>query len=86
MVEMFRFLSVSMLFLLSVVSFGVVVRSQPVKTSRPSFVVVDLDGNGQVSLQEAQKSGISKGVFVRADLDRNGYLTIDEYEQINSIS
>ena len=53
--------------------------------SRTEFTVINLDGNGQISHQEASKEGISEPVFRRADLDRSGFLTFDEHQRINSI-
>ena len=54
--------------------------------SKPAFTVVDLDGNGHISLQEANQAGMSEPAFRRADLDKSGFITFDEYKKMNSVA
>jgi hypothetical protein len=51
------------------------------KTKPPpnSFVSADINKDGQVSREEAQKAGISNLSFDAADKDKNGRLNLSEW-------
>ena len=59
---------------------------QASESNKPSFRVVDIDGNGQISLQEAGKVGINEQTFKRADVDNSGFLSVDEYQALQNIA
>lgn len=60
--------------------------SQTSESNKPAFRVVDIDGNGQTSLQEAGKVGINEQTFKRADVDNSRFLTIVEYQSLQNIA
>jgi hypothetical protein len=60
--------------------------SQASESNKPAFRVVDIDGNGQISLQEAGKVGINEQTFKRADVDNSGFLSVDEYQALQNIA
>lgn len=42
---------------------------------KPSFKEADVDGDGKISIEEAEQAGISKEMAKAADLDDDGKLT-----------
>ena len=41
-------------------------RRQPI-VEKPSFIIIDLDGNGKISIKEAKNAGIGEPTFHHAD-------------------
>lgn len=50
---------------------------------RPSFDEVDEDGDGQISVEEAQQAGVPESEAKREDIDDDGQLSEADWKFVN---